>query len=100
MAGSDMPVPPDDTTQTAWTPSPGERVVLVYPPTWNLDNRYGTVHKLNPDGTYYIIDAKSEQTILIDPRRNAEHGAEVRRLIAKERYPTGRKKKVTRKGKG
>lgn len=95
----DMPVPPDVSSDT-WSPTPGERIVLVYPPAWNLDNRYGTVNKLNPDGTYYMVDAKTEQVILVDPRRNEEHGATVRRLIAKERYPTGRKKKTPKRGKG
>jgi hypothetical protein len=97
-AGDWMPVPPAP-LENDQAPGLGERVVFIYPPEWGLDNRYGTVHKLNPDGTYYIIDAKNEQWVLIDPRRNIEHGAVVRRLVGKEKFPTGRKKKkVSKKG--
>jgi hypothetical protein len=94
-----MPVPAE-LPETTYTPTVGARVVLIYPPDWGLDNRYGIVHKLNPDGTYYLIDSKSEQTILVDPRRNLEHGAVVRPILGKEKFPTNRKKKKVTKKKG
>ena len=88
-----MTIPKESCTQqeedwTTWLPDIGTQVVLVYPPDWDKPDLYGEVVTHDDDEvSYYLFTAILGQRRFIEVSNLIEHGAHIRLLEVKEKYP-------------
>ena len=66
----------------------GTRVVYIYPAEWGKPDLYGEIVAIDEeDDTYYIFEAVHGHRKLVDTANMLEHGAVLRPMDIKEKYP-------------
>ena len=68
----------------------GAQVVYIYPSEWNRPDLYGQVVGFDEDGTFYLFEAERGMRKLVDYDNMLEHGARLRPMNAKEKYPSAK----------
>jgi len=91
---------------TTWKPTPGGRVTLLYPEDFtrghpNMPERVvGTITKIEPCGTFYVVVQPTCHTIVVDPRNYATYGATIRGWKVKDGWQATKTVKNKNDGRG